>query len=108
FFYPAGENVPFSMVPSGWITHSPLFNQILERHHLHPYSLSLVDRPDVFFLMETRWLEPLRIFYHEHYGLNIRFDMVLDTDAMPQFKECQLHLYQAHVIGNKAPLVTVP
>lgn len=108
FFSPAGENIPFSMVPSGWITHSPLFNQILERHHLHPYSLSLVDRPDVFFLMEPRWLEPLRIFYREHYGLNIRFDMVLDTNAMPQFEDCQLHLYQAHAIGNKALLGTVP
>jgi hypothetical protein len=100
FFYPPTEKIPFSLVPYGWITHSPLFNQILEQHHLHPYSLSLVDRPEIFFLMQRRWLEPLRIFYHEHYGLDIRFDTVLNTDEMPQFKDCQLHLYQAHAVSN--------
>ncbi|HEX3855798.1 MAG TPA: hypothetical protein VHY30_00705 [Verrucomicrobiae bacterium] len=100
FFYPPAQKVPFSLVPYGWITHSPLFNQILERHHLRPYSLSLVDRPEVFFLMKPRWLGPLRIFYREHYGLDIRFDTVLNTDEIPQFKDCQLHLYQAHTVGN--------
>jgi hypothetical protein len=108
FFYPSGEKVPFFLVPYGWITHSPLFNQVLQQHHLRPYSLSLVDRPDVFFMMETRWLEPLRIFYREHYGLNIRFDAVLNTDGMPQFEDCQLHLYQAHATGDKAPMGAAP
>jgi hypothetical protein len=101
-FHPAAQQVPFALVPCGWMTHSPLFSQILERHHLQPYSLSLVDRPDVFFLMQLRWREPLKIFYREHYGLKIRMDMVLDTDAMPQFEDCQLHLYQAHVVGGKS------
>jgi hypothetical protein len=105
-FCPPAEQVHFSMVPSGWMTHSPLFRQILERHHLRPYSLSLVDRPDVFFLMQLRWREPLKIFYREHYGLKIRMDMVLDTDVMPQFEDCQLRLYQAHVVGGKAPKET--
>jgi hypothetical protein len=108
FFYPSTEKLPFFLVPYGWITHSPLFNQVLERHRLRPYSLSLVDRPDVFFLMEPRWIEPLRVFYREHYGLDIRFDMVLNTDEMPQFEECRLHLYQAHATGNKALMGTAP
>jgi hypothetical protein len=102
FFRTSREKVPFSMVPSGWITHSPLFRKILDQHHLHPYSLSLVDRPDVFFLMQLRWREPLKIFYREHFGLKIRFDLVLNTDPMPQFEDCQLHLYQAHTVGEKA------
>jgi len=92
---------PFYLVPYGWPTHSPLFRQILERHRLHPYSLSLVDRKDVFFLMEQTWLEPLRIFYREHYGLDIRFEMVLNTDAMPQYRNCRLYLYQAHSVGGE-------
>jgi hypothetical protein len=105
-FCPSVGQVPFSIVPSGWIAHSPLFRQILERHRLHPYSLSLVDRPDVFFLMQLRWREPLKIFYREHYGLKIRMDMVLDTDVMPQFEDCELRLYQAHVVdGNTSPAV---
>jgi hypothetical protein len=108
FFYPSADRVPFFLVPYGWITHSPLFSQILERHRLRPYSLSLVDRPEVFFLMKPRWLEPLKLFYHEHYGLDIRFDMVLNTDEMPPFKDCKLHLYQAHAVGHKAPMGTVP
>jgi hypothetical protein len=108
FFYPSGEKAPFFLVPYGWITHSPLFYQVLERHHLRPYSLSLVDRPDVFFMMEPRWLVPLRIYYHEHYGSDVRFDMVLNTDGMPQFKDCRLHLYQAHTDGDKAPLGATP
>jgi hypothetical protein len=108
FFYPSDEKVPFFLVPYGWITHSPLFNQILEQHHLRPYSLSLVDRPDVFFLMKAKWIKPLMIFYREHYGLDIRFDMVLNTDGMPQFEDCLLHLYQAHPVGDKAPTGTAP
>jgi hypothetical protein len=102
FFYPAAGRVSFSMVPSGWITHSPLFQQILKQHHLQPYSRSLIDRADIFFLMQLRWREPLKVFYREHYGLKIRIDMVLDTDALPQFQDCQLHLYQAHVVGGEA------
>jgi hypothetical protein len=108
FFHPSGQKAPFFLVPYGWITHSPLFNQILERHRLRPYSLSLVDRTDVFFLMKERWLEPLRIFYREHYGLDVRFDMVLNTDEMPQFADCHLHLYQAHATGDKAPMGSAP
>ena len=108
FFQSSAEKSPFFLVPYGWITHSPLFNQILERHRLRPYSLSLVDRQDVFFLMETKWLEPLWKFYYEHYGLDVRFDLVLNTDGMPQFEGCKLHLYQAHAVGEKAPIVTAP
>jgi hypothetical protein len=108
FFYPATEKIPFSLVPYGWITQSPLYNRILQQHQLRPYSLSLVKRPDVFFLMGTRWLEPLRTFYREHYGLNIRFDTVLNTDETPLFEDCQLHLYQAHIIGEPAPAGTAP
>ena len=108
FFHPSAEKVPFFLMPYGWITHSPLFNQILDQHHLRPYSLSLVNRPDVFFLMEERWLEPLRTFYREHYGLNIRFDMVLNTDEMQRFEYCDLHLYQAHIVASKVPLTMDP
>jgi hypothetical protein len=92
----------------GRITHSPLFNQVLEQHRLRPYSLSLLDRQDIFFLMEALWLEPFRIFYREHYGLDIRFDMTLNTDEMPQFEDCRLHLYQAHTAGDKTPVGTAP
>ena len=108
FFYPSTEKIPFFLVPYGWITHSPLFSQILERNGLRPYSLSLVDRSDVFFLMGGRWLEPLRIFYREHYGLNVRFDMVLDTSGIPSFEDCQLFLYQAHSAGSNAPVEMPP
>jgi hypothetical protein len=108
FFYHPADHVPYFLVPYGWITHSPLFSQVLERHRLRPYSLSLVDRQDVFFMMEPRWLEPLRIFYREHYGLDIRFNMVLNTDEMPQFEDCKLHLYQAHDAGDKALIGVAP
>ncbi len=103
FFYPSAEKLPFSVVPYGWITQSPIFDQTLERHHLHPYSLSLVDRPDIFFLMGKEWIEPLRTFYREHYGLDVRFDPVLNTDDMAQFEDCDLHIYQAHAVGGKIP-----
>jgi hypothetical protein len=108
FFYPSPDRVPFFLIPYGWITHSPLFSQILERHRLRPYSLSLVDRPEVFYLMKPRWLKPLRMFYREHYGLDIRFDLVLNTDGMPQFEDCEIYLYQAHTVGGKTLMGTIP
>ena len=50
--------------------------------------------------MQLRWRDPLKLFYDEHYGVKIRFDLVLNTDSMPAFEDCQLHLYQAHVVGG--------
>lgn len=108
FFAPRGVKDHFCLVPFGWASHSPIFNEVLEQHQLHPYSLSLVDRPDVFFLLQRRWLEPLRIFYREHYGLDIRFEATLNTDEMSQFQDCQLHLYQAHAIGSEPSLKIMP
>jgi hypothetical protein len=109
FFHPQTKKIPFSMVPSyGWLTHSPLFRQILDEHQLRPYSLSLVDRRDVFFLMEKRWLEPLQTFYREHYGLEIRFDIVVNTDTMPEYRECRLYLYQAHAVHPTAGVHPIP
>jgi hypothetical protein len=103
FFHPQTEEAPFFLVPSyGWITHSPIFRQNLDEHQLRPYSLSLVDRQDVFFLMEKKWVRPLKTFYREHYGLEIRFDMVLNTDEMPEYRACCLYLYQAHALNPPA------
>ena len=110
FFYSATGKVPFYFVPYGWLTYSPIYSQILEQRHLQPYPISLVERPDIFFLVKSRWkwLLPLRTFYREHYGLDIRFDPVVNTDEMPHFKDCQLYLYQAHNVGNQAPIQAVP
>ncbi len=102
FFYPSAEKVPFFVVPYGCITQSPLFGQILTRHHLDPYSLSVVNRPDTFFLMQPSWIAPLEIFYHEHYGLDVRFDAALNTDNMPQFEEFHIYLYRARIDAGKA------
>jgi hypothetical protein len=99
FFYSSPEKkVPFFVVPYGWSTYSPYFNQVLEQHHLDPYSLSVVSRPDIFFLMKPIFIEPLKTFYREHYGLDIRFDTAL---KMPQFEEFNIYLYQAHIDGGK-------
>lgn len=102
FFYPSNEKPPFSMVPYGWITHSPIFKQVLERHRLVPYSTSLVDRPDVFFLMGSRWVKPLTIFYREHYDMAVRFDLIVNTDEIPECKDWMLQIYQARASGHKA------
>lgn len=114
FFYPQIEKVPFFLVPSfGWLTHSPLFCQILDEHQLRPFSFSLVDRRDVFFLMERSqmeryWLGWLQTFYREHYGVEIRFDMVLNTDEMPEYRKCCLYLYQAHPVHSMLGVRPIP
>lgn len=107
-FYPEVRKTPFFLVPQGWLMQSPIFFQMLEQHGLVPYSLSLLDRRDVFFLMEDRWLQPLKSFYLEHYGLEISFTQILNTDADPEYAHCYLHIYQAHVIkrGNGPPPVS--
>ena len=62
----------------------------------------------MFLLMERKWLRPLQTFYHEHYALEIRFDMVLNTDEMPEYRECRLYLYQAHAVHPSAGVHPVP
>jgi hypothetical protein len=101
FFHSRMEEIPFSMIPYSWVSHSPLFSEVLKQHELVPYSLSLVDRPDIFFLMQANWEEPLRVFYREHYGLEVRFDLVLDARQMPEYHDCELRLYQAHRVTRE-------
>jgi hypothetical protein len=92
--YSHRSSVPFTILPYGWLTHSPIFNQIVRDFRLHPFSESLLERPDVFFLMEARWIEPLRTFYCEHFGIQVGFDMVLNTDEDPSERALQLHVYK--------------
>jgi hypothetical protein len=106
FFHPSREKVPFAMVPYGWPSQSPLFNQVLELHHLDPYSLSVVSRPDTYFLMTPMWIGQLKMLYYEHYGLQIRFDMVINTDDMPLFNDCHIYLYRARLDEGTSDRVT--
>jgi hypothetical protein len=95
FFWRTPTDPPCAVVPYGWLSHSPLFAEILHQNHLNPYSTSCVDNPAVFFVMEPRWIIPLKTFYEEHYRKEIRFDLVLNTDGMPSSKSCGLHVYRA-------------
>jgi hypothetical protein len=94
FFQGPSASAGFSLLPYGWLSHSPLFREVLDLHGLRPYSRSLLDREEVFFLMETRWIGPLRTFYAEHYGENVTFVEVLNTDHVPGQEGYQLHLYR--------------
>ncbi len=103
---PSAERLPFFVEPAyGWSTQSPLSRQTLARYHADPHSLSVVGRPDIFFLMIPSWIAPLKTFYQEHYGLKIRFDMALNTDDMPQFKECHTYLYHPHIDDGTTPRI---
>jgi len=92
---------PFSVVPYGWPTHSPIFQQVLDQHQLHPFSLSLLDRPDVVLLMNDTWPAQLKTFYWEHYGKEIRFELAVNTDAFPEYGANGLHLYRAFSSPDK-------
>ena len=65
-FFHAAEDLPFTLLPYGWLIQSPLFHQTLNQHRLNPYSVSLVDRPDVFFSMGPTWVQPLRACLKTH------------------------------------------
>lgn len=96
-FYPASGARSFTILPYGWLSHSPIFSEILNANHLRPFSMSLVDNPRAFFLMQPNWFEPLQVFYQEHYHERVRFDCVLNSDERPGFEACGLRLYQAHI-----------
>jgi len=101
FFYSSPNRVPFSVVPYSWVAHSPLFHQALDRHQLEPFSLSLATRDDVFFVTEPRWIEPLQIFYKEHFGLDVCLDLAVDVNKWTaDGGGIFLRLYQARVIGS--------
>jgi hypothetical protein len=99
-FYPASADRSFTILPYGWLSHSPIFSEILNANHLRPFSMSLVDNPGAFFLMRPDWLEPLQVFYQEHYHKQVRFDCVLNSDERPGYQACGLRLYQAHIAGD--------
>jgi hypothetical protein len=107
FFYSPAE-VPCFIVPYGWLTHSPHFAQILDRHKLCPFSTSLVQRRDVFFVMDEMWLVPLRTFYREHYALDVAFEPVVNTDATPRWRACHLHIFQARIGEEKRSISSNP
>jgi hypothetical protein len=96
-FYPASGDRCFTVLPYGWLSHSPIFSEVLNANHLRPFSMSLVDNPGAFFLMRPDWLEPLQVFYQEHYHKQVRFDCVLSSDERPRYEAFGLRFYQAHL-----------
>jgi hypothetical protein len=100
-FYPASRARSFTVLPYGWLSHSPIFSEILNANHLRPYSMSLVDNAGAFFLMQPHWLEPLQVFYQEHYHERIKFDCVLNSDEHPSYRACGFRLYQAHIASDR-------
>jgi len=103
-FFWTEKEPPFYCVPYGWLTHSPIFQKILEQHHLTPFSRSLLDRPDVFLLMQPSWIEPLTTFYWEHYKMRVRFDQVLTPEELKEKdKKSGQALYQAHLENAETP-----
>ncbi|HBF33409.1 TPA: hypothetical protein DDW35_02475 [Candidatus Sumerlaeota bacterium] len=101
-FFCKGNDAPFYCVPWSWLAHSPIFQKVLEQHHLLPFSRSLVDRPDVFLLMADNWIERVKTFYLEHYGMHVRFDRVLNATALKESGRKNGHsLYQLHLEKNE-------
>jgi hypothetical protein len=99
FFLPPQSQPRCALVPYGWLTHSPIFKQILQERSLEPYSTSILNRDDVFLLMDgARWIKPLQAFYKDHYSMTVWFDLVLDTDDNSEFRDCQLQLYKARIM----------
>jgi len=104
YFHAVPGEIPLSLLPYSWLPHSPLYIESLERHHLRPYALSLLNRPEVFFLMDGGWIGPLQTFYRQHLALSVSFERVLDTDEMPQSAGCRLHLYRGHALDRGSGL----
>jgi hypothetical protein len=107
-FHSSPKEVPFILVPYGWLSQSPLFRRLLEECRLKPFATSLLNRPDVFFLMEKRWIERLRVTYREHYDQEVEFVRVFDSDTQPAYRDCRLQLYQARVLHTAAANRTEP
>jgi hypothetical protein len=99
-FYPASGDRSFTVLPYGWLSHSPIFSEILNANHLHPFSMSLVDNSGALFLMQPNWLEPLQVFYQEHYHKRVGFDCVLNSDEHTGYEAFGLRLYQAHIADD--------
>jgi len=95
FFESSSKRIPFSLAPYSWLPHSPIYIQALASHRLPPAVLSLLDRPDVSFILHESWLLPLQTFYREHHGLHIHLEPLVETDELPGLTDCRLHLYKA-------------
>lgn len=106
--YLPASDPPFYLVPNGWLTHSPIFQEVLHQHHLEPYSLSLLDRPGVFFRMEPSWQPLLETFYGEHYDCHLRFESALHADPGLQDGNCWSHLYSARRKDGREARLEVP
>jgi hypothetical protein len=107
-FSSSADKANFWLLPYGWLAHSPVFRQSLAQHRLRPFSLSLLDRSDVFFQVKPEWIERLRTYYREHYNTDIHFQLALNTDELPQYRDCQLHLYQAHAVQSTVGVRPIP
>jgi hypothetical protein len=95
FFEWSTKRTPFSLAPYSWLPHSPIYVQVLASHRLPPSVLSLLDRSDVYFVLDESWLLPLQTFYREHHGLRVHLEPFVETDRLPGFTDCRLHLYKA-------------
>lgn len=97
--YLNGNQAAFAVVPYGWLSHSPLFQEVLAEHRLLPYSTSLLDRQNIVFLMEERWIGPLKTFYREHYRIALALEEIRPPVSPPSLQNCTSKFYRAQAIG---------
>jgi len=99
FFESSPKRIPFSLAPYSWLPHSPIYTQALASHGLPSALLSLLDRPDVCFILDESWILPLQTFYREHHGVRVHLEPLVETDRLPGLMDCRLHLYKAQSAG---------
>jgi len=52
----------------------------------------------ISILLGMRRFQVFETCYRDHYGLETRFELVLDTNQMPEYRPCFLEFHQAPTV----------
>jgi hypothetical protein len=66
----------FNMLPTGWTSQTPAFNEVLGRFAVSDIMRSFYEKDNIYLVGDDTFFDILRTFCREHYGLDVRVEGV--------------------------------
>lgn len=76
----------------GWTQQSPVNDAVKEHFGIRDLTLSLMDNPNVYLLVQDSELDYYRTYIHEHFGIDVEWDLCFEGSAFNLVKPVKADL----------------
>jgi len=78
FFHVPHHLKRFKTINLGWRTHSPIYNQSLEKYSIDNLYKDIIERDDIYVITKKDRVENYVLFMFEHFGETIKYEKIDD------------------------------